>query len=836
MLEDKKDDWRSEVKNVLERDKIFQILKEKCIDDSSGSHVLSLVDDATYFAYERSKTVIRHMGEFTLHDGDHLFRVLYLMGKILPENDIRKLTVPELMLLIISAFFHDLGMAPEENEVVSWKKIWNHTPQFESEEEKINFGNFQRFCFGQEERMKQIEVLINCGNITLADTLKGYLITDFIRLTHGERIYEIIKKYWNEKIVYKNSDLTSELASICSSHNKDAFELLELEKDYICGEGIFVCFPLIGILLRLADILDFDAKRTPNILFSHLNVKHPVSIREWNIHRSVHSWSIEDKEIIFSAKCNHPAIELCIHDFCDIIDQELVFSASVISELKKNDSFSKRQIALKLPPRVNRSKIQSKQDLFGKPEYKFSKTKFELNKKQVIGLLMGSKLYGDPEVCLRELVQNSIDACLLRQAMERKWGNTYEPCISIKYYKEEGEDIIEVDDNGIGMDYETINKYYSKVGSSFYKSSDFYTLKAESGAKFTPTSRFGIGILSCFMVADSILVDTRKVYDVYQSSDPLDIIIEGEDSIFWIKTGKRKKPGTTTKLVLRKNNHPWQKSSAVEFFKSIEKVIPNPPFLISTEFNSEQKNRNEKSFLELSAHSLKDYYWKLHENIREVVVNINQPEIGLIGSAIIGILEIHDKPVKKIEVTSNEINLNGGIFPLKKILDLRGDSIYLNTTSITLGNERELKSESIDMRLLTSKSSISFHGIEVPASLFPYSWDRQKQQVHLSWPFPMLILLDICSNIDVDLNSARTYFLNNEKWAALEEQLAFVICEEIAKSVTREYWFMLRSIYMESKNANFLKGIERVNISDHPLELNKSFSFDKSLEEKTNPF
>lgn len=53
------------------------------------------------------------------------------------------------------------------------------------------------------------------------------------------------------------------------------------------------------------------------------------------------------------------------------------------------------------------------------------------------------------------------------------------------------------------MDQYIIDNYYSKVGTSFYKSTDFYTLKSETKADFTPTSRFGIGILSCFMVADT---------------------------------------------------------------------------------------------------------------------------------------------------------------------------------------------------------------------------------------------------------------------------------------------------------------------------------------------
>jgi HSP90 family molecular chaperone len=126
---------------------------------------------------------------------------------------------------------------------------------------------------------------------------------------------------------------------------------------------------------------------------------------------------------------------------------------------------------------------------------------------------MGTKLYGNPEVALRELLQNSLDACLLRKALEKEWENEYTPVINVRLYEEDGHQILEVEDNGIGMDQDIIDKYYTKVGASFYKSVDFNNLRVATNAELKPTSRFGIGILSTFMVADSLMVDTKKIYD-----------------------------------------------------------------------------------------------------------------------------------------------------------------------------------------------------------------------------------------------------------------------------------------------------------------------------------
>src|SRR5690606_26013361 len=258
-----------------------------------------------------------------------------------------------------------------------------------------------------------------------------------------------------------------------------------------------------------------------------------------------------------------------------------------------------RYITLKFPFKVDRDKIQTKKNIKNEPLYIYRDTQFNLSKRQVIDLLMGTKLYGNPQVALRELLQNSIDACLLREAQEKKWNNLYKPEITVKYYLEGGDTILEVTDNGTGMDQYIIDNYYSRVGSSFYKSTDFYNLKSESNADFTPTSRFGIGILSCFMVADTLIVDTKRVMGPHKSSETLNVTGEGQESIFWIRSGVREVPGTTTKLIVRKGKHPWDRMDEAEFIKSVERVIPNPPFKISIETIKTKKTRDENSFSEV---------------------------------------------------------------------------------------------------------------------------------------------------------------------------------------------------------------------------------------------
>ncbi len=803
------DDWLEEIIPRLENSYIYKKLIDSRNRDSASDHAIALVKDAVSYAYQRTKTIVRHMGEFTLHDAEHLFRVLQLMERILSHEVIDKLSTPELLLLILTAFFHDIGMSPDEKAVLAWKKKWDYNPEFKSQKEVEEYNSFQRFCSARPERLQEIDNQIIKGNTTLAETLKNYFISDYIRSTHGERSIAIIGTDWNNKIKYRDTDLTVEFADICLSHTDDAFKVMLFDKRYICGPDVFACLPLIAIVLRIADIVDFDMKRTPTILFSHLAVRNPVSLKEWQKHRSIEAWEINQNIIQFQAKCSHPAIEASIHSFCDLIDRELSICNNILNEINYFNILKGRDLTIKIPFKVDRDRIKTKKDISGKPLYNYRETHFDLSKNQVIDLLMGTKLYGNSEVALRELLQNSIDACLLRKALEDKWHNNYEPKIQVKYYKFNSEDILEVTDNGIGMDQYIIDNYYSRIGSSFYKSTDFYNLQSQTNADFIPTSRFGIGILSCFMVADTILVDTRKLYEPHKSSDPISLVIEGQDSIFWVKDGKRETPGTETKLILRKNKNPWENLNEDQFIKSLEHVIPNPPFAINVTTESYETVRDNNSFKEIFAASLKDYSWDEHENIKEFEFVIDSLEEGIIGSAIVGILESHGMPVVEIDMTSKEIDIEGKFYLLEKKMKLSDNKIELYSTSISIDDGGDVQSSSSWRPIAKSNSRIALHGIEVPSTLFPDSWTMRKDQVKISWPFPILIIVDVCGRRDLDLNSARDRIILSDNWMRFEEDLAKIICQNISKLASPDYWQKLIEIFNESHNDAFLRGFRQ---------------------------
>lgn len=803
------DDWRGQTQLALHSSELYKLLKEKCNTDPAGYHVLALIDEATYYAYQRTKIIIQHMGEYTLHDGDHLFRVLKLMEKLLPTKTMSALSVPELMLMILTAFFHDIGMAASKKDVTIWETLWDEDITKDSSSDQ--YIEFKKYCQGFPSILSTIQDFELKGQSTKADLLKRHLIAEYIRSTHAERARSIIDDDWNGKIKYRDIDLTNEFAQLCFSHNEDASTLLEFDTSFLCGPGIYTCLPFVGVILRLADILDFDAKRTPSVLFSHLFVRNPISISEWQKHRSIDAWDINNTNIRFQARCEHPAIESSIRQFCDQIDIELATANTILTRL--NDSVRNPfpdHYKVSLPLKIDRSKIGPIKRLpTGKPAYNYQETKFTLNKAQVIDLLMGTKLYGNPEIALRELLQNSIDACLLRQAMAKSWNNPYEPKISIRFYSET-DDFLEISDNGTGMDLDIINKFYSSVGTSYYKSSEFYDLKAKVELDYTPISRFGIGVLSCFMVSDYLKVNTKRLKGPYESSEAYEIIVEGQDSIFWVREGSMAEPGTSTHLALR-TDHPWRLITHQDLIDSICKIIPRPPFPIEIITPTLRIEHSGEKFRTSSFDDLRDYYWRENPNIKELAFTLSSQEYGIFGKALVGILEDRGLPVPEIELQAKQVNVDGNNYTLERSIKYGTNEIEKKSKTIEINEEGTPNLSNSTTKLATSKAILALHGIEIPFNIFPDYWSSKKQQVQLKWPIPIRLIIDISGTKDLNLNSARTEILHDEKWINFEENLAYLICSQLAKSLSPEYWHRLMEIILSNnKSHQFEAGIKRI--------------------------
>jgi hypothetical protein len=102
-----------EVKSLKETTLIRKLKKLK---DAQSLAVYKNLDTLCDEASQRIKLLPKYMPQYTLHDEVHSFRVIEIMGKIL-GNTLNELNSLEIILLILSAYYHDQGMVPEKDEV-----------------------------------------------------------------------------------------------------------------------------------------------------------------------------------------------------------------------------------------------------------------------------------------------------------------------------------------------------------------------------------------------------------------------------------------------------------------------------------------------------------------------------------------------------------------------------------------------------------------------------------------------------------------------------------------------------------------------------------------------
>ncbi len=124
---------------------------------------------------------------------------------------------------------------------------------------------------------------------------------------------------------------------------------------------------------------------------------------------------------------------------------------------------------------------------------------FKVNLGGMIDIL-SNHLYSSPDVYIRELLQNGVDAIYAKKPLKNDENN-----IEIKIMKKADKPVLYFTDTGTGLTEGQIHRFLAVIGqSSKYNAAD----KKESEDYI---GRFGIGLLSCFLVSDKIIVRTCSI-------------------------------------------------------------------------------------------------------------------------------------------------------------------------------------------------------------------------------------------------------------------------------------------------------------------------------------
>lgn len=507
--------------NKLEETLIYQHFKNNATPEQ-----ITLVTTNTKNAADRLMLVRDTFPTYTLHNEQHVLNVIDLMGKILGER-IKELDPLESAILIMSAYYHDIGMVFTEDEHDSIQK-------------EIEFNNFIK---------KYPKAHLRIFEFQNEDTENENLIPDdvaewYCRWIHPDRSADFVNNHC--ELLWDKFPINEPIAAVCKSHGYSISEVYKWDSisiDFLGKVDLLFC----SLVLRLADILDFDNSRSPEEVYNYLglskrkNKRDSISDVEWMKHLCslgfifISTDRNERYPIKFASAPDEPAVEYDVREFLNTIENEFDKCNAILKFC------STRWQNFHLPLTINRSDIKSK-------GYTYGEFRFTLQQDQILTLLMGENLYSDPYAFIRELVQNSIDTTRHREVFEKSKGNTNyssKPIMFSTWNDNDGYTWLRIDDYGMGINEDIITNYFLKVGQSYYQSEQFkveqISLKAKSNIDFMPISRFGIGILSCFIIGDLIELSTRRVTDIPERN-ALRMTMKGLSSFFVLKKESEKHP------------------------------------------------------------------------------------------------------------------------------------------------------------------------------------------------------------------------------------------------------------------------------------------------------
>lgn len=433
--------------------------------------------------------------EFTPHDEPLHVGKLFQLADNFFGSSYQQLNAAELFLLGCALYAHDWGMAigQQEKEYLCHGTVTDclcdsFTP-LPDEAERLDA--FIRAEGLQRDTEGKFPVLSE-------EHLRLY-----VRATHARRSGARVRAHFHE-----HPAIGEAIAHVCEGHWHDFATLDDPNRFHheyeVAGQTTHVL--AIALQVRLIDLFHITEDRTPYALWRFVSPVDRKSEEEWKKHRALHAVTAID----FS-----PGRAIKIQGFTE--DEEVWASLQDLrsyceDQLNRTLNLSARHVPERY--KLNFLKLEWAVTTGALLPVNFS---FGFDSRAMFRILSDDIYDGDSYVFLRELLQNSIDAIRTRLSRyEQRAKNdtrkkrTSQPFDTTIYFKVDhqrnGDILVSCRDYGVGMDEHVIRNYFTVAGVSYYRSSEF----ERKFLGFEPISRFGIGILSCFMVADSLEVKTYR--------------------------------------------------------------------------------------------------------------------------------------------------------------------------------------------------------------------------------------------------------------------------------------------------------------------------------------
>ena len=439
------------------------------------------------------------------YDFAHIDMMLRQLDWLIPQGTQERMTAADWLLIVLATYFHDLGLLVTPDEFA--RREHGHFPAFK-----------EQILTARDSSSLDYVAMIN--SLPQEDA-ERFLYREYVRSSHPARIRSWIEGQPDSKLGITQQAAAriqrilapvppvfmEDLVLICESHHLDDLSDVAkypVSRPYgpIAEEAANVQYA--AVLLRSIDLLNITSDRTPSLPFLTIDRRDPLSQNEWPTRlavRAVRPKMGVNREGDLDPSVPRDTIEIhALFNQADDFFGFMSYLSYVESDIRHaHDWIAQSDRSLKTNYLFPWQYI----DLSSVEAQGFIRRSFEFTIDQgtVLDLLVGHTLYDDSSVVIRELLQNAIDAVRLMQVMH---GNGSLANGNIELRWDSHRRLMEILDNGTGMTQEVIESHFLRAGSSYYQTARF----RQTYPDFHPISRFGIGILSSFMMADQIEVVT----------------------------------------------------------------------------------------------------------------------------------------------------------------------------------------------------------------------------------------------------------------------------------------------------------------------------------------
>lgn len=483
------------------------------------------------------ETVLQHsrlpfFPDFTDHGLDHISEVLSTVATLIPDVTLRLLTAGDVAVLTLGVLLHDIGMHLTRDGFVALVEDKSGLAPVQGLDERswsaqwgLYLGEASRFSGRQNITIYGTPEPVIAPDLAAQDWTEKqfYMIGEFLRRQHASLAHQIaLGGFPGARLTAlppSPPHIVRLAGLVARSHGiplRKAMDYLEeTYGDKLAPYQIHVVY--LMALLRIADYLQIHPSRAPLLRPRLQHLRSPVSKREWAKHAAVQYVSFDhvDTDALY-AYVEPPDVEtyLAVTALIADIQAEIDSTWAILGECYSRHTqlcsllLSKRRIRTNLEKPLNRRRFP----------YVPARAAFGAAESDLLKLVIGPLYENKPEIGIRELLQNSVDAVREVYAYRENRRISHPttpgtPDVSARLLAGPEGFAVEIADQGIGMTEDVIQHYFLRAAASF-RYSDAWRREFQDragGSTVLRSGRFGIGVLAAFLMGNEISVSTRHI-------------------------------------------------------------------------------------------------------------------------------------------------------------------------------------------------------------------------------------------------------------------------------------------------------------------------------------